>query len=238
MKNFLKYSFVLLSSLFIACKEEPKKPKVTYNTSAKPKTEQTTKATNIVVADLPIQLEGTSVLLFPVGEFSISDGRNKYDSSYDGDQGFKISNYSENEITGFLSNIKFQEMGSDSLKVLSDKPVLIERVSYLKTIAEKTKNQILVYTLADMDTNNDEKLDSNDIKSLYLSEINGNKFTKVSAEFQELIDWNIIESKNRLYFRTIEDTNKNGEFDKNDILHYHFIDLNTKDWKVENYNPI
>jgi hypothetical protein len=54
----------------------------------------------------------------------------------------------------------------------------------------------------------------------------------------ELIDWNLVESKNRLYFRSIEDTNKNGEFDKNDVIHYHFIDLSSKDWKVQDYSPI
>jgi hypothetical protein len=44
----------------------------------------------------------------------------------------------------------------------------------------------------DADTNRDGKLDSSDIKSLYLSEI---RFTKVSMDLQELIDWNLIDSK-------------------------------------------
>jgi hypothetical protein len=47
----------------------------------------------------------------------------------------------------------------------------------------------------DLDTNKDGKLDSSDIKCLYLSDISGKKFTKISADFQELIDWNLIESK-------------------------------------------
>jgi hypothetical protein len=60
----------------------------------------------------------------------------------------------------------------------------------------------------DTDTNRDGKLDSSDIKCLYLSDISGKRFTKVSEDFQELIDWNLIDSKSRLYFRTVEDTNK------------------------------
>jgi hypothetical protein len=47
----------------------------------------------------------------------------------------------------------------------------------------------------DADTNRDGKLDSSDIKSLYLSEISGKRFTKVSMDLQELIDWNLIDSK-------------------------------------------
>ena len=89
-----------------------------------------------------------------------------------------------------------------------------------------------------LDKNEDGKLDASDIKSLYLSEVSGKRFTKVSTDFLELIDWNLIEPENRLYFRTIEDANKNGEFDKNDLMHYHFIDLSGKDWKVSDYKPV
>jgi len=95
-----------------------------------------------------------------------------------------------------------------------------------------------VYTMADKDTNKDEKIDSNDIKTLYISEIGGDKLTKLTLDFQELIDWNLIESQNRLYFRSIEDTNKNGEFDKKDVVHYNYVNLSDKEWKLTNYNPI
>ena len=96
----------------------------------------------------------------------------------------------------------------------------------------------MVYTMFDTDTNRDGKLDSSDIKSLYLSEISGERFTKVSADLEELIDWNLIDSKSRLYFRTVEDTNKNGQFDKNDVVHYNYIDLSNNEWKVSSYEPI
>ena len=154
------------------------------------------------------------------------------------DLSFTISNASEYEITGYLQNLKFQKIGSDSIKALTDKPVLIQTATYLKTVSDKIKNQIMVYSMMDMDTNKDGKLDVSDITTLYLSKISGDKLTKVSADFQELIDWNLIESQNRLYFRTVEDTNKNGKFDSKDVVHYNYIDLANKDWKVESYNPI
>jgi len=108
----------------------------------------------------------------------------------------------------------------------------------LKAVADRTQNQIMVYTLADADTNKDGKIDSGDIKTLYLSSISGENFTKISEDFQELIDWSLVESKSRLYFRTIEDTNQNGQFDKNDVLHYNYIDLASKKWEVKSYKPI
>jgi 50S ribosomal subunit-associated GTPase HflX len=120
---------------------------------------------------------------------------------------------------------------------LSDKKIQIQTATFLNTIAAKTKKQIMVYSLVDSDTNKDGKVDQNDIKSLYISSISGQNFTKLSEEFQELIDWNIIEAQNRLYFRCIEDINKNGAFDKNDKVHYYYVNLLAEDWKVEVYTP-
>ncbi|HTG65558.1 MAG TPA: hypothetical protein VL859_04205, partial [Flavobacterium sp.] len=162
----------------------------------------------------------------------------KYGSSRVIDLSFTISNLGDEELTGFLQNLKFQKVDSDSIKALTDKPALILTATYLKAIADKTNKQILVYTMYDVDTNKDGKLDTSDIKSLYLSEISGEHFTKISADYQELIDWNLIESNNRLYFRTVEDTNKNGKFDKNDVLHYNYINLLDKEWAVQSYDPI
>lgn len=232
----LGISFLLLAS----CKEESEKPKVIYDASNKEKEMAKVNSTQIAIADLPIQMQGTNYLIHPVGDLSIYQNRAKsnYGSISTDQVSFTVSNTSELEITGYLRNLKFQKIGSDSIKALTEKPVLIQTATYLKSVADKTKHQIMVYTLADMDTNKDGKLDSSDIKALYLSEISGDKLTKISADFQELIDWSLIESKNLLYFRTVEDTNKNGQFDKNDVLHYNYVDLSNKEWKVSSYQPI
>lgn len=240
MKNTNLLLIGMLTLFFTACnKEADEKPKVSYESTAKAKPEIKTDTTQIEVADLPIHIPGTNYLIHPVGDLNIYGGdRPKTSASNVNDISFTISNYSESEIAGYLRNLKFQQIGSDSIHALSDKPLLIQTATYLKSVAEKTKQQVMVYALADMDTNKDGKLDASDIKTLYLSESNGGRFTKMSADFQELIDWSLVESMNRLYFRTIEDTNKNGEFDKNDVIHYHYIDLTTKDWKVSDYQPI
>ncbi len=238
MKNFLPYISILLVVLVFSCKkEEADKPKVIYEDTAKTKKAASADTTQIEVADLPVTLEGTNFLIHPVGVISgIRKGIKS--SSSNAEQSFTVSNYGEYEITGFLKNLKFQEIGKDSIYSLTSKPVLIETATYLKTFADKSKQQLLVYSLADMDTNKDGKLDGTDIKALYISTASGQKFTKLSADFQELIDWKIIESKNMLYFRTIEDTNKNGEFDAEDKMHYQLVDLLDKDWKVSAYKPI
>jgi hypothetical protein len=237
MKNYLSYIAVILITLLASCKkEEADKPKVIYEDTAKSKPAAPADTTQIEIADLPLHMEGTNVLIHPVGVISGSGKGIK--ASSDSNQSFTVSNYGEYEITGYLKNLKFQEIGKDSIYALTDKQVLIQTATYLKLFADKSKQQLMVYSLADRDTNKDGKLDSNDIKSLYISTISGQKFTKLSPDFQELIDWKIIESKNTLYFRTIEDTNKNGEFDAEDNLQYHLLNLLDKDWKIMGYKPI
>lgn len=240
MKNYLKYIAITIGVTLVSCREEVQKPKVIYDTTNKAKEITKTDSTQIEIADLPIQMEGTSYLIHPVGDVRVFERGSKarYGSSSVNDISFTISNLGEFEITGYLQNLKFQKTDSDSLKPLSDKPVLILTATYLKALADKSLHQIMVYTLTDADTNKDGKIDTGDIKTLYLSDISGKNFTKVSADYEELVDWSLVESKNRLYFRTIQDTNQNGQFDKNDVLHYNYIDLTAKNWEVKSYKPI
>jgi hypothetical protein len=226
--------------LLTSCNKEVEKPKLIYDAANKEKKTARVDTTQISISDLPVQMEGTDYLIHPVGDLRVYERgtKAKYGSSSVIDLSFTISNYGENEITGYLQNLKFQKVGSDSIKALTNKPALILTATYLKAVANKTKKQILVYTMYDIDTNRDGKLDTNDIKALYLSGISGDKFTKISANFQELIDWSLIESKNRLYYRTVEDTNKNGQFDKNDVVHYNYINLADNEWKISSYKPI
>ena len=213
MKRIL-FTFSLVATL-MSCKEETETPKVIYE-EGKTKVEAEVKDTSsIKVADLPILMEGTKYLIHPIGDVRVYDSNSKvYGSSKTNQVSYAISNYNRFEITGYLDNLNFQHIDSTTVKPLTDKKIQIQTATFLDGIAAKTKKQIMVYTLVDSDTNKDGKINQNDIRSLYLSNITGEKFTKLSEEFKELIDWNVIEAQNRLYFRCIEDINKNGAFDK------------------------
>jgi len=231
------FTFYLITTLF-SCKEEIETPKVIYE-GGKAKTESKVKDTSsIKVADLPILIEGTKYLIHPVGDVRVYETNEKvYGSSKTNQVSYAISNYNRFEITGFFDNLNFQHIDSTTVKPLTNQKIQIQTATFLDGIASKTKKQIIAYTLVDTDTNKDGKINQNDIKSLYLSKASGENFIKLSEEFQELIDWNIIEAQNRLYFRCIEDINKNGAFDKNDKVHYHYVNLLANDWKVEMYTP-
>lgn len=238
MRFNFNYSFLVVLVLFSCKEQEEEKPKVIYEESAT-KVEAKVDTTQIRVADLPVHMDGTSYLLHPVGEVRVYDTKSKmsYGSSSTSRVSYAVSNYNRFEITGFLKNIYIQHIDSLNSKPLTDKSMVIQTATYLNTFAQKSKKHILVYSISDMDTNRDGKLDANDIRSLYISDISGDNFTKITPDFQELIDWNLMEVKNRLYIRTIQDSNKNGDFDKDDAVFYYFVDLMDAEWKLNEYKP-
>lgn len=239
MKNL-----VLALTLFLAlasCKQEKEVPKVRYS-SEKKDSKPIIDSADLQVSDLPIEFPNTDVLVFPVGNVNFVSRDSKIGSetsskSYS-TQSFNVSNYNDFEITGYLTNLKFQKQNTDSLEVLTNKSLLIESVTYLKNFADKSNKKILLYSLADADTNQDNAIDQDDIKSIYASDIYGKEFQKLSPDLQEVIDWNVLEGIKRLYFRTIEDFNKNGAFDAKDKVHYFYVDLMQKELKAVEYKPI
>jgi len=240
MKNIRLIAVAALAFIALtACKKEASKPKkVTYNRSKVAAAPKKLDSTQIKVADLPIHMEGTKYLIHPVGDIRIYDDAGRSYGSSRGAVSYAISNYNRYEITGYFENIKFQHVDSTALKPLTDKKLQIQTVTYLDGIARKGKKQILVYALVDSDTNQDGKVDANDIKSFYISNIDGSHFKKLSGDVQELLDWNVIEAQHKVYFRTLEDINKNGAFDKNDAVHYHYADLLSDEWTVTDYEPV
>lgn len=238
MKNYTIYIVLLVTVGFLSsCKKEVEKPKVIYENTVKTPNNIVVDTNKVLVADLPIHMDGTNYLLFPIAELNSSKKVGYSSSNRNNSVSYTVSNYGEYEITGYLNNIKFKEIGKDTIYALTNKPAIIQSATFLKEHAVKTKQQLLVYVLGDMDTNKDAKLDESDIKALYISEINGANFTKLSTDFQELIDWKYLETTNSIFFRTVEDTNKNGEMDSTDKVIYSKVNLLDKEWKVEKYDP-
>ncbi len=230
--------FLLLTAI-ISCKQEKQTPKVIYEQVKESISPKKVDTSSIKIADLPIHMEGTNYLIHPVGDVRVYDDYSRvYGSSKTNQVSYAISNYNRFELTGYFDNLKFQHIDSTTVNKLTEAEIQIQTVTFLNTISDKFKKQILVYSLVDSDTNKDGKMDQNDIKSLYLSYSDGSNFTKISEPLQELVDWNIIDVQKRLYLRCIEDINKNGAFDKNDKVHYHFVNLLANEWKVEEYMPI
>lgn len=239
MKSYISVLALCLITL-VSCEKQAETPKVIYenekNTSQV--NYQKIDSTEIKIADLPIKFKGTNYLLHPIGNVRVyNTGSSKYGSSKTNNQvSYTISNYATPEITGFISNVMFQHKDSLVLKPLTENRMEILSITYLDELALKTNKHLLIYALVDVDTNKDGRYDDNDIKTLYISNINGSRFTKLTSNLHELLDWEVIDEK--LYFRSIEDINKNGEFDSKDSIHYSFMNLLGTEWKPEHYTPL
>ena len=165
MKNFSKYSLLVALAILTSCKEKTETPKVIYEDTKTVKAPVKADSSQIKIADLPIHMEGTKYLIHAIGDVRIYEGTSRtYGTSKTNSVSYAISNYNRFELTGYFENLKFQHIDSTALRPLTDKKVQIQTATFLNTIADKSKKQILVYTLVDMDTNRDGKLDANDIK--------------------------------------------------------------------------
>ena len=239
MKSYITSIGVALLIL-VSCKKEAETPKVIYESEKNTAkvNYQKIDSTEIKIADLPVKFKGTDYLLHPVGNVRVyNTGSSKYGSSKINNQvSYTISNYSTPEITGFITNVMFQHKDSLELKPLTENRMEILSINYLDELALKTNKHLLIYALVDVDTNKDNRYDDNDIKTLYISNIDGSKFQKLTPDLHELLDWQVIDD--RLYFRSIEDINKNGEFDSKDAIHYSFLNLLSEDWEVKTYDPL
>lgn len=237
MKYFL--SLLILTLFLTACSQEAKQ-KLSYNEKVVQNPE-ILKAESLGKPFLPVQIDSTAYLFHPVGELKINNSESRWSnfgSSGPGSGGYSQQGYfSSDTYSGNLFNIKFQHITSDTLTVLTDLNIRINSFSFLRELYENTGKQFLLYQVYDYDSNKDSIIDQADIRSLYLSRINGKDFRKITSPNQEMIDWKLIPILNRLYFRSIEDTNKNGKFEKDDKLHYFYIDFNTENLDVEEYYP-
>lgn len=227
---------ILLSALYASCISD-NKPKVDYNQRSE-KREVLRDTSKVVINDLPIEIDSTDYVIYVTGEPVESYYGSSYGgfgSSSDNSNNFSVVSAYKSDVSGKIYNLKFQKKESDTLTVLTDKHILIHKVTFLRPIFNQNKKKYLIYSVYDTDTNGDQKLSFQDLETLYLSRIDGKNFRKITPDFQEIIDYKVIKIQNRLYFRTIEDIDKDGRFDNEDKIHYFYIDFDSSDLTPKEY---
>jgi len=135
-----------------------------------------------------------------------------------------------------MNNLLFENIDNGKTTFLTNENIKIQSVNYLRDIAELFGENYLTYEVIDSDTNNDHTLDNNDMLSLYLSNDDGLGFQKLNKNNSNLIDYKTIPELNRLYFKSVSDSNKNGVFDKEDKVIYQYIILDIEN-KIIEYTP-
>lgn len=224
MKKHLLFSFFALCIL--ACQKKAP-TKVAYTAPKNTASTKTTDSSSTLVAELPFQFENSHYLLHLIGTINNEEATTKYDNDY------QIANYNDTEITGEISQVLFEKVGSTSTTPLTTSDMVIYNINFCKG----TQNTQLIYDVVDADSNKDGKINRNDLKSLYWSDESGHHFTKLSPPMQELIDWKWLPATQKIYFRTSEDTNHNGNLDYKDRIRYFYIPIATNAQAIE-YHPV
>ena len=235
MKTYIKILIILIT--FSLCSDRDKRKVVDD-----PKTvSEVKKETKIIqIAELPFLIDSTSYMIHTIGNYNPQKGRTKHigsSGSYYSDD-FTSTSFSENRISGNISNVKFQHIDSSALKSLTKNTLNIQSMHFLREVYNKTGHGYFIYNVIDKDSNADGELNYEDLESLYISNLNGTAFRKLSPNGQDMGNWKTLLEANKLFFKSIEDIDANGEFDKKDKIHYFYLDVSTPNAEATEYFPI
>lgn len=195
--------------------------------------------TKILVSELPVKIDCTDVLIYAVSLVDLQTrNRSKKigSGSYSGSD-FGSRYFNGNDMTGRFTNLIFEDLNANR-KVLTNHKMMITRAYFLRSIFDVTKKRYLMYTIYDRDTNGDGRFNTADLESLYLSDINGEGFSKITKELHEFYDYQVITEDNKLYFRTLEDINKDGKLNNQDKFHHYKIEFDENGYDVREYDPL
>ncbi len=240
--NILGISLILLS-----CGKRP--PKIDYenqqsNDSLKMEN-LISDTTKTLVAELPILFDSIEFLIHPIGLINLNDRSSKgmirsgsISGSSFSHSDFYISSSSENYFSGNMTNLVFENIISKEQRLLTDRVINIKTFRYLNEIYNKVNRQYLLYTIIDRDSNHDKELNYYDLESLYISNIDGSDFKKLTQNQHDYTIGKLIIKELKYYYKTIEDVNRDGLFDKQDKIHYYYIDFTKIPIEVIEYNPL
>ncbi|PIQ48141.1 MAG: hypothetical protein COW03_11400 [Cytophagales bacterium CG12_big_fil_rev_8_21_14_0_65_40_12] len=233
---------ISVSLVLCSCGNESK-PTVVYpdSTNNEQNAQRELDTTLVLNGELPIHFKKTDYLLFPIGTIKSSTrGLTKlYSGSVsNGDFSLSMGYLSEYNYIGNLDNLKIQHLDSLKFRSITNKNLKIRSFKFLESIQKEAGINLLVLNITDIDTNKDGELNDDDVESLYLSHISGRNFKKLTNDYQELLDWRVIEVNRKLYFRTLEDIDRNGEFNKSDKIHHYYASLESEDFEAVEYFPL
>ena len=132
MKNSIKYLLLLITAAFIACKEEPKKPKVSYEKASSVKEQAVVDTSQVEIADLPIQMEGTNYLIHPIASLNLYGGSSK--SKYDSSSSVSRLGYANDTLRNSMSPLRERILLPFGLISISDSISRSEKNFLISTI--------------------------------------------------------------------------------------------------------
>ncbi|NDV95544.1 hypothetical protein D0T84_11570 [Dysgonomonas sp. 521] len=187
--------------------------------------EDTTKVLNVY---LPTLIDSANQIL--VHKIYVSNGK-------DVDASFSLKRAKSYEGPN-LVNLIFEDVINKKTYLLTNNQLQITSYDVISQLIGRIGKKYILYRVIDKDYNKDGVLDGRDIGSLYISDIDGTSFTKITKDNEDMKNSEWMYPLNRYYFRTMEDTNKDGYFDIKDKIHYYYIQFDGQGYQTVEYSPL
>jgi len=172
----------------------------------------------------PIVLDSTNQVLIPIST-ELPERRKR--SS-------KIGYYSDDYPRYW--NILFYNRQTGETRLLTEDKIRISQI-YASKSGHNGGAHILyekvLYEIADIDFNKDNRLNAIDPEYLFASESNGTNFKRVSPKNEDLLFFQVIPNSEEILIQTRRDSNSDSIFNRDDESIWYKAEFKENDWKIE-----
>ncbi|MBF4986246.1 hypothetical protein FNJ87_18665, partial [Nonlabens mediterrranea] len=109
-------------------------------------------------------------------------------------------------------------------------------IQIMTFVEYKFYSRIVLYEGHDLDTNKDERLNYRDVSALFISNLDGSKFKKLSVDFEQYLSYSFLVANDNLYFQTVKDLDGDGKYENDDEFHNYVVDLTKEDKQAIRYD--
>lgn len=136
------------------------------------------------------------------------------------------------EVSAHYWNLIFYNIISGKSELLTKEKIIINTFSIGNSENRPNSqatlsDQFIYYDITDSDYDGDKKLTTNDIKKLYISNLEGKSFTRISPKNYNLRTWKIDDKHDSILMDLVKDSNGDKKFSNMDEVEYFVYNLKT-----------
>ncbi|PMB38409.1 hypothetical protein CEN41_23720 [Fischerella thermalis CCMEE 5330] len=198
-------AFTLVAALSFSCEGGITRKSEHTQATAQQKSEQ-----NLVYGELTVK-EQSDYLMIPVG---LTDKNQDRLYSY------------ENRYNYYYNNIIFYGKKDGKSNILLNKKAIINGFDLLEEKkAGKSSSRYWLYQIIDSDTNGDQKLDTQDAKIGYLSDLSGNNLQQITPNNSQILNWTLVQSAGAIFIKILKDSDNDQKFTEKDETNFIRVNL-------------
>lgn len=219
---------MLLSLSLTSCLDDQQPPVIVDENSAVEDFKIEKDTTMVKVLSLPVYIDSTDYIYHPIKLINAAkkDERKSflsYDNEYSSDN--NRNNYASYGFVGAFAGFAVENIKTGNIIKLTNQEIRFSGVRIYNKLEYNPRVEFVIYEGYNLDTNKDSKLDYQDRSALFISNLDGSNFTKLSEDFEEYQNYTFIVENDKLYFQTIKDINKDGRYENNDEYRNYVVDL-------------